>query len=357
MLADDHPPPPSAPLVPTPAPAPSAVSHTLAFAGPTMPSSFFIVHDGENAPIPPDSHRGHTLYEAVVREAARLLCGSVDEGFKPLSLPRGAVTWMYVTPIRRWCREGMTRFAPRGEVLRDLEDVGGVTCVDAGDKPGRTDVKVMELLNEFLFHHRHDSPAVRRTCLVVLLSGDRDFLSSLRAISGEGFPVVVIHCGEGRESIGAVCAGVSGEWGRLVGGSIRPSRPLLATAPARAPSPARHSPTAVPVAAAGGEGGGGGGERGKRKPRGGITLSARIPRVWGAAEVGAYVHTLCGVSVCVKKLSSQAQPPLTLCQLTMDVRVHTDTEGHAALKRRVAALSPAAVEGGDAAVFTLTKRH
>ena len=224
-----------------------------------LPSRFVVLHDGENAFIPPDSRRGYDIYADTLREAVAGLCGAAGDGFNPLTLPRGAVTWHYVFPIRRWSTSKNRLYQPRSEVLCDLQDLGGVHMIDPGDKPGRTDVKLMELMNEFLYHHDCMDAALKARTAVIVLSGDRDFASNIRAVTACGFPVVVIHSADcARSSLSAVATYVSNKWLDIVGapvavagGSVVPHAPQSHSRGRHGKSPGRGrqvGPSLAPAA-------------------------------------------------------------------------------------------------------------
>lgn len=213
--------PPADPAAPVPPPRPVR-----------QPTKFFIVHDGENAYIPPDSRKFAQIFSDTYKEIVRVLCGEeASESFKVLgTIPPENRVWNYVMPsLAREMSEAevafLSRFRPRPEVMTSLTSVFNVYHLTATNKPGNVDVIVRNKLGEFLAGHR-DLPRKRKDeWVVVLLSGDRDFSGSIHDLRGAGFRVVMIHPGNATGDMASIVDGSSARWKEIAGGTFRSRTP------------------------------------------------------------------------------------------------------------------------------------
>lgn len=110
----------------------------------------------------------------------------------------------------------------------------GFAIEDSGPKKGSADIKIIDSLHDFYWRHFHEEG--RHVPLVVLISGDADFLGVLRQARYRGIKVGLVHRASARPSLRDV-ADYTAEWDRLLKRNAEPARgPRWGVAPTIAPS-------------------------------------------------------------------------------------------------------------------------
>ena len=206
-----------------------------------LPASIHIFHDSENCYVPNDPRiDGALLYDNVVQEILRLyLPAERASGIAHRDIGALLVQWRFV--VRRMVSSNP--YCIHTTTFDQLQD-RGVEGVLARNKDGSVDVKLKELMQQFLEDNRMVSKSARRRMVVAILAGDRDYTPEIKQLRRAGFVCVILHRGEATNGVRRqVQIGQrpmdSGRWDDLVAAASTAKQHREAPPAARAAAPER----------------------------------------------------------------------------------------------------------------------
>lgn len=154
-----------------------------------------IFHDGENCSLRRNAN-GSRLYDLTVRSILHAWLGN---DFDPDMEHNCTVNWRLLYPISyknkvetHGVDDDVANVQLPRVVLRDLQ-TRGVMHINPGEKEGAVDVTLKELMEKTRHMHTEDTDEQKSRRLIVLISGDRDFASDMRAFRQAGFLIMLIH--------------------------------------------------------------------------------------------------------------------------------------------------------------------
>lgn len=221
-LSVSPPSPPSAPRVVDPAPA-------MPLTG-GVKRRFFVLHDSENNVIPNDTpYNFSQIRQEVEREALRVLFGEAEVVcYDRVGAVRAAAErhWTYISRTK-----GVpTEFLPSNTMLDNMVKVGLVDHILAANKKDGVDTLMKRKLSQFVEAHRCDPEAVKAEWIIVVLSGDSDFLTPVVEALRLGFNIVMIHGGNAAAGLESQCH-ASAQWRVIAGGTFRERSAAVAAGP------------------------------------------------------------------------------------------------------------------------------
>ncbi len=102
-------------------------------------------------------------------------------------------------------------YHPSPQTLEELTTVLGVDLIDPGSKQDAVDMKMKAKISQFVAMHSHEPERF----LLCFLTGDKDFMTEIRAAQTAGFRTVVLHPGQASRAFirqAEECGGVVYDW-------------------------------------------------------------------------------------------------------------------------------------------------